>query len=63
MLSGAVERDVAANASTNHHDFLVALEQAEKLQRHEVAQEQAAEEAAQAEDEAPALRVVRPAGA
>ena len=30
VLSGEVEREVAANASTNRHDFLVALEQAEK---------------------------------
>ncbi len=33
VLSGEVDRDVAANASTNRHDFLVALEQAEKTQR------------------------------
>ncbi len=32
VLAGVVERDVAANASTNRHDFLVALEQAEKNQ-------------------------------
>ena len=30
VLTGEVERDVAANAATNRHDFLVALEQAEK---------------------------------
>ncbi len=30
VLSGAVERDVAANAATNRHDFLVMLERAEK---------------------------------
>ena len=30
VLAGVVDRDVAANASTNRHDFLVALEQAEK---------------------------------
>ena len=33
VVSGEVDRDVAANASTNRHDFLVALEQAEKTQR------------------------------
>ncbi len=33
VISGEVDRDVAANASTNRHDFLVALEQAEKTQR------------------------------
>jgi twitching motility protein PilT len=30
VLAGVVDREVAANASTNRHDFLVALEQAEK---------------------------------
>jgi twitching motility protein PilT len=35
VLSGLVERDVAANAATNRHDFLIALERAEKLARHE----------------------------
>jgi twitching motility protein PilT len=33
VLTGEVDRDVAANASTNRHDFLVALEQAEKAQK------------------------------
>ena len=33
VLSGEVDREVAANAATNRHDFLVALEQAEKRQR------------------------------
>ena len=32
VLSGEVEREVAANAATNRHDFLVALEHAEKHQ-------------------------------
>ena len=32
VLSGEVEREVAANAATSRHDFLVALEQAEKHQ-------------------------------
>ncbi len=31
VLAGRVEREVAANAATNRHDFLVALEQAEKM--------------------------------
>jgi twitching motility protein PilT len=30
VLAGRVEREVAANSATNRHDFLVALEQAEK---------------------------------
>jgi twitching motility protein PilT len=33
VLSGAVDREVAANAATHRHDFLVALERSEKLQR------------------------------
>jgi twitching motility protein PilT len=32
VLNGTVDRDVAANASTNRHDFMVALEYAEKAQ-------------------------------
>jgi len=49
VLTGEVERDVAANASTNRHDFLVALEQAEKTQaaieREEAARENGSEPA------------------
>ncbi len=49
VLTGEVERDVAANASTNRHDFLVALEQAEKTQaaieREEAARENGSEQA------------------
>ena len=60
VLAGTVEREVAANASTNHHDFLVALDHAVKRQNVEVAKEQA-EEVAAAEEDVPALRVVRPA--
>jgi len=63
VLAGTVEREVAANASTNHHDFLVALDHAVKRQNADVAQEKAQEEAAAAADEVPALRVVRPAEA
>ncbi len=33
VLSGAVERDVAANAATHRHDFLVALERSEKIKK------------------------------
>jgi hypothetical protein len=33
VLSGEVERDVAANAASNQHDFLVALEHAIKERR------------------------------
>jgi twitching motility protein PilT len=37
VLAGVIERETAANAATNRHDFLVALERAEKLARHEAA--------------------------
>jgi twitching motility protein PilT len=57
VLTGMVEREVAANAATNVHDFEVALDHALKVQTVEVAQEEAA--AAAEEDDAPALRVVR----
>jgi twitching motility protein PilT len=49
VLSGAVDREVAANAATNRHDFLVSLEQA--LKRQTAAQKQ--EEAAEQEQEQP----------
>ena len=68
VLAGHVDREIAANAATNRHDFLVALEHALKRQ----AAEAAAEAAASAEEPAapgpettieamPGLRVVRPA--
>jgi len=58
VLSGEVERETAANAATNRHDFLVALERAEKLARHEEASVAAAVEAETPAGDAPAgLRV------
>ena len=66
VLAGKVEREVAANAATNAHDFVVALDHALKRQTVELAQVEAeAVEAAadEAEDEAPALRVIRAAEA
>jgi len=45
VLSGKVDREVAANAATNRHDFLVALEQA--IKRKKAADAQAAVEAEQ----------------
>jgi twitching motility protein PilT len=60
VLEGRVEAQVAANASTNAHDFEVALNHAQKKQTHSIAKEQAAEGAVAAEDEAPQLRIVRP---
>ena len=35
VLRGEVEREIAANAATNRHDFLVALEAAEKVKAEE----------------------------
>jgi twitching motility protein PilT len=58
VISGEIDREVAANASTNRHDFLVALERAEK---EKVAQIRAAEEAAKPEP--PPIRGVQLADA
>jgi twitching motility protein PilT len=78
VLRGEVDQEIAANAATNRHDFLVALESAAKRQRAADAQAQAEEQnaAEQAEgngivalepelagEEALSLRVVRPAEA
>jgi twitching motility protein PilT len=52
VVDGDVDREIAANASTNRHDFLVALERAEKQKAADV---RAAEEAAK-----PAPPPVRP---
>ena len=35
VISGVVDRDVAANAATNRHDFIVDLERAEKNAAHD----------------------------
>src|SRR5215207_6223014 len=62
VLAGSIDREIAANAATNAHDFEVSLEHALKVQNAEIAEEAAAE-AAEAEDDVPALRVVRHADA
>jgi len=60
VLSGQIDREVAANASTNRHDFLVSLENALKRHAHEG---RVAEEAAKApKHEVPGLRVVSSTG-
>jgi len=59
VVSGAVEREVAANAATNRHDFLVALDHSLKQQVVDRAAERAEEEAAK-DDELSGLRLVRP---
>ena len=56
VVGGHVDQEIAANAATNRHDFLVALERALKT---DVAEKRAAEEKA-AEPEIPELRVLRP---
>ncbi len=61
VLAGLVEREIAANASSNAHDFAVAVDHAMKQQTNEVRQAEAAQ--ASQENEAPVLRVIRPAGA
>ncbi len=58
VVSGQVEQEIAANAATNRHDFLVALERALKT---DAAEKRAAEEEA-AKPELPELRVVNTAG-
>jgi twitching motility protein PilT len=57
VLSGEIDREVAANASTNRHDFLVSLEHALKRKDATV---RADAEVVAAKDE-PELRIVRPA--
>ena len=53
VIAGRIDREVAANAATNRHDFLIALEHALKQQAVQLApapasEEEAAEEAAEA---------------
>ena len=56
VVDGQIDKDVAANAATSRHDFLVALDRALKQQAHEV---RLAEKAAkQPEDDMPGLRIV-----
>jgi twitching motility protein PilT len=56
VLGNVVERDVAANAATNRHDFLVALDRAVKQR---AAEERAAAEQEAVEEDA-GLRLVQP---
>jgi twitching motility protein PilT len=66
VVAGEVDRDVAADASTNRHDFLVALEHALKRQAAGIsAEEERMPQAAPPEEEQPLpeLRVIRPAEA
>jgi twitching motility protein PilT len=57
VVSGEIDRETAANAATNRHDFLVALEHA--LKDKDATEREAVE--AEAQQDEPELRVVRPA--
>jgi Tfp pilus assembly ATPase PilU len=56
VVAGEVDQEIAANAATNRHDFLVALERALKT---DAADKRIAEKEA-AEPALPELRLVRP---
>jgi twitching motility protein PilT len=56
VVSGQVDKEIAANAATNRHDFLVALDRALKT---DAVEKRVAEEKA-AEPDMPELRVLRP---
>jgi twitching motility protein PilT len=58
VVSGLVDQEIAANAATNRHDFLVALERALKT---DAAEKRAAEQQA-AEPAVPELRLLHPTG-
>ena len=58
VLAGLVDREVAANAATNVHDFEVAMDQAQKRQAVDAVKALATAEQV-AEDATPELRVIR----
>ncbi len=60
VMSGDLERDVAADAASNRHDFIVALE---RVRKHRAAAEAAEHEPDEPESAAsePVLRIARPA--
>jgi twitching motility protein PilT len=60
VLSGEIDREVAADASTNRHDFLVSLEHA--LKRKGAAEREQAERREAESNPEPELRVVSPEG-
>jgi twitching motility protein PilT len=63
VVAGHVDQEVAANAATNRHDFLVALERALKQQKADIAAEEKQkeeEERAAEEPEVPTLRLAQP---
>jgi twitching motility protein PilT len=60
VLSGRVEREVAANAASNRHDFEVALDHALKARAAAARAEEAARVPEESPDAVPELRVVGP---
>jgi twitching motility protein PilT len=62
VVDGKVDQEVAANAATNRHDFLVALERALKQKKADVAaveKQKIEEEERASEPEVPALRLAQ----
>src|SRR6266550_1726001 len=63
VVSGRVDQEVAANAATNRHDFLVSLDRALKQQKAEIVaeekQQQQQEEDKRDEPEVPSLRLAQ----
>jgi twitching motility protein PilT len=62
VVAGQVDQEVAANAASNRHDFLVSLERALKQRRVDVAaeeQQKQEEEKREAEPEVPSLRLAQ----
>jgi hypothetical protein len=62
VVAGQVDQEVAANAASNRHDFLVSLERALKQRKVDVAaeeQQKQEEEKREAESEVPTLRLAQ----
>ena len=62
VLAEAIDRETAANAASNRHDFLVALERAEKQHRFDAEAPPPAEESEEEAEAAPAQPTLRVAG-
>jgi hypothetical protein len=63
VVAGEVDREVAANAATNRHDFLVALEQALKRKAAGIDEEAVLQPAPEPEPEEQPMPGLRVAGA
>jgi twitching motility protein PilT len=62
VVAGKVDREIAANAATNRHDFMVALERALKQQQADIAaveKRREEEERRNTEPEVPSLRLAQ----